>query len=135
MGRFLKNVELVSSSSAIRIPTGPTSLRPEEAVNGQMRFNTDIDRFEIFNDRWYQIAVTGNAAIVKDQFTGDGDTTEFTLSLIPPGELSLLVFVGNVFQNPMDAFTILGNKITFVTAPPLGQTIVVLHNFSSTDAH
>ena len=69
MGRFLKNVELVSSSSAIRIPTGPTSLRPEEAVNGQMRFNTDIDRFEIFNDRWYQIAVTGNAAIVKDQFT------------------------------------------------------------------
>jgi hypothetical protein len=135
MGRYLKNTELVAASNAIRVPIGPTSSRPEEAVNGQIRFNTDIDRFEIYNDRWYQLAVTGNAAIVKDQFLGDGTTTDFALSLTPPGELSLLVFVGNVFQNPMDAFIIVGNSIRFVTAPPSGQTIVVLHNFSSTDAH
>lgn len=135
MGRFLKNTELVAGSSAIRLPLGTTLQRPDSSVNGQMRFNTDTQRFEVYYNGWKQMAISGYVNIVKDTFTGDGVTSSFILSLTPISTLSILVFVGNVHQNPDDAFSISGNYINFSTAPPLGQTIVVFHNFSSTDAN
>jgi hypothetical protein len=135
MGRFLKNIELVAASSAIRLPTGTTLQRPDVPVNGQMRFNTDLQRFEVYYNGWRQMAISGYVNIVKDTFTGDGVTTSFILSLTPVSTLSILVFVGNVHQNPNDAFLLSGNYINFSTAPPLGQTIIVLHNFASTDAN
>jgi hypothetical protein len=135
MGRFLKNIELVAASSAIRLPTGTTLQRPDVPVNGQMRFNTDLQRFEVYYNGWRQMAISGYVNIVKDTFTGDGVTTSFILSLTPVSTLSILVFVGNVHQNPNDAFLLSGNHINFSTAPPLGQTIIVLHNFASTDAN
>ena len=48
---------------------------------------------------------------------------------------SILVFVGNINQNPDDAYTLAGNQITFYNAPPDGQTVIVFHNFNSTDAN
>jgi hypothetical protein len=42
----------------------------------------------------------------------------------------MLVFVGNVFQNPGMAYTVDGNKISFTSTPPDGQYIVILHGFA-----
>jgi len=135
MARFLKNAELVAGSNAIRLPYGDTATRPESPVNGQMRYNTDSSRFEIYYNAWKDIAIIGTVGIDKDTFTGDGITLTFTLSKIPTSTKSILVFVGNIHQNPDDAFILVGNQITFYNAPPNGQTVIVLHNFASTDAN
>lgn len=133
MGRYLKNTQ-IGSEYAVQIPSGPTSLRPTVPMNGQIRFNTDLNRFEGYYGGWNQIAKIGNVTITKDSFTGDGSTASFSLSKTPVNENSIIVFVGNVHQNPLDAYTLTGNFIVFATAPPLGQTVVVFHDFGSTDA-
>lgn len=135
MGRYLKNTELTAASNAIRVPVGDTSTRPEIPVNGQIRYNTDPDRFEIYYNGWKQIAIIGTVNITKDTFTGDGVQTAFSLSLTPADSKAIMVFVGNVHQNPDDAFVLAGNQITFYNPPPAGQTVVVFHNFASTDAN
>jgi hypothetical protein len=135
MGRLLKNTQLGAGSNAIRVPVGTTANRPEIPVNGQIRFNSDTTRFEIYYNSWQQIAILGNVAITKDTFTGDGTTVTFTLSKTPPSPQGILVFVGNVNQNPGDAYTLSGNQITFYNAPPDQQTVIVFHNFNSTDAN
>jgi hypothetical protein len=134
MATLLKNPK-ISGSTAIQLPLGATSDRPSNPVNGQIRYNTDTQRFEIYYNAWQSIAILGNVTIPKDMFTGDGSTTVFTLSYTPPDANSILVFVGNIAQNPGDAFTLVGATITFSNPPPLGQTVVVFHKFNSTDAN
>lgn len=135
MARLLKNASLQTGSTAIRLPLGATSDRPSTPVNGQIRFNTDTQRFEIYYNAWQSIAILGNVTIQKDLFTGDGVTTSYTLSYIPPDQNSILVFVGNVAQNPGDAFTLAGAVITFSNPPPATYSVVVFHKFNSTDAN
>lgn len=135
MARLLKNDFIKTGSSAIQLPTGSTADRPVAPVNGQIRFNTDTQRFEIYYNAWQSIAILGNVNIPKDSFTGDGVTTAFTLSYVPPSSTSILVFVGNVPQNPDDAFTLAGSTLNFTTAPPATQTVLVFHKFNSTDAN
>jgi hypothetical protein len=135
MARLFKNRRIRSGSTAIQLPLGPTDSRPENPVNGQIRFNTDSNRFEIYYFGWKDLAAIGTVNIVKDSFTGDGSQTQFMLSKTPVSANTLLVFVGNVHQNPNDAFTVTGAQITFNTAPPDGQTVIVFHNFASTDTN
>jgi hypothetical protein len=54
------------------------------------------------------------------------------LSIVPSDENNILVFVGNVFQNPDVAYTLSGATLTFAGPPPNTHTIVVLHGFDST---
>jgi len=136
MARSLKNPSVgVGYSSAVVLPSGTTYDRPQNPVNGQIRYNTDTQRFEIYYNAWQSIAILGNVTIYKDVFTGDGVTTSFTLSYTPPDQNSILVFVGNVAQNPGDAFTLAGAVITFANPPPATYSVVVFHKFNSTDAN
>ena len=57
MGRLIKNEQINTGSNAIRIPVGDTSSRPSTPVTGQMRFNTDTNKFEMFNDSWKEVAI------------------------------------------------------------------------------
>ena len=43
--------------------------------------------------------------------------------------------IGNVQQNPGDAFTLAGSVITFANPPPATYSVVVFHKFNSTDAN
>ena len=135
MARLLKNASLQTGSTAIQLPLGATSDRPTAPVNGQIRFNTDTQRFEIYYNAWQSIAILGNVTIYKDIFTGDGVQTQFTLSYVPPDQNSILVFVGNVQQNPGDAFTLSGANIIFANPPPATQSVIIYHKFNSTDAN
>jgi hypothetical protein len=135
MGRFLKNEQIKTASYAIQIPIGGTVTRPDSPVDGQFRFNTDTTRFEIYYGGWKQVAINGTVNIVKDTFTGDGITTGYVLSQTPISTKTILVFVGNVQQNPDDAYSLSGANINFSNPPPSGQTIIVYHNFASTDAN
>lgn len=115
------------------MPAGVTSERLSSPDAGLVRFNTTTGNLEFFDGTQYQdFAVKGNVTITKDSFTGDDVTTDYLLSVTPTNENNILVFVGNVHQNPGVAYTLTGATISFTSAPPLSQSIIVLHGFDST---
>ena len=69
----------------------------------------------------------GFASIVKDDFTPNGSTTVFTLSKEVAGANEIAVFVGNVRQEPTDAYTVNGTTLTMSEAVPSGLNFYVLH--------
>ena len=135
MGYFLKNRALESEGCAITVPLGSTALRPAAPIDGQMRFNTDTTRFEIYYGAWKDVAILGNVTITKDTFTGDGSTIVYTMSKVAASDEAIQVYVGNVHQNPGTAYTTSSSTLTFNAIPPNNQTIEVYHGFASTDAN
>jgi hypothetical protein len=59
------------------------------------------------------------SAFVTDQFTGNGSTTAFTMSVAPAGVSNVLVAVSGVLQDP-STYSVVGNTLTFTAAPPSG---------------
>jgi hypothetical protein len=140
MGRYLKNTQIEGGSYAIQLPLGSNSVGPDVPQNGQIRFNTSNNRIEMFfGSSWNQVAKIGSVAIVVDEFTGDGVTTEFTMSQAESSESAVLVSIGGVYQQPTTNYTVDGSTtITFTSPPPAPgvnpNKIVVVHNLNSTDA-
>ena len=68
-----------------------------------------------------------------DRFSGNGSNTVFTLTRTVQKEVDLEVFVENVQQEPITAFTVSGTTLTFTGAPPSGTNniYVVYRNFDS----
>ena len=80
---------------------------------------------------------TSFASVVKDEFSGDGSETAFTLSKIATTN-SVSVFVENVRQEPTTAYSVSGTTLTFTAAPVTssGNNIYVLHmNPTATATH
>ena len=70
----------------------------------------------------------GFASIVKDDLTADGSTTAFTLSKQVANVNDIAVFVGNVRQEPTDAYTVSGTTLTMSAGPPASAiNFYVLH--------
>jgi len=67
-----------------------------------------------------------------DNFTGNGSTTDFTLSKTPPDNRNILVTLDGVVQYPSDTSTtrsydVSANVLAFTNAPPSGVLIQVRH--------
>jgi len=67
-----------------------------------------------------------------DSFTGDGTTTDFTLSKIPVNSQNILVTIDGVVQYPSDnqnirAYDLSSNVLGFTAAPPNNSNIQVRH--------
>ena len=69
----------------------------------------------------------GFASIVKDDLTPNGSTTAFTLSKQVANANDIAVFLGNVRQEPTDAYTVSGTTLTMSEAPATGLNFYVLH--------
>lgn len=116
------NVVTVLGTGALTVPVGSTAQRPAGA-NGQIRYNTDDGSLE------YYTAVGGwlpvRNVVIDQAITGDGTTTQFTLSQ-PATANGLLVSVNGVLQNPnVGAYTVVGDQITFSEAPLATDSIDV----------
>jgi hypothetical protein len=137
MGRHLKNDRIRTAGSGAVMPFGPTSLRPLTPISGDFRFNTETNLVEVYySGGWNTLTREGPVDVTKDTFTGDGTTTTFTMtkSYSAGQETRIIAVVGNIFQNPGVAYTVSGTTITFTSAPPFGQTVIVLHGYASTVA-
>ena len=60
-----------------------------------------------------------NVAFLTDQFSGNGSTVAFTLSVAPANTASILVAVTGVVQDP-STYSVSGTTLTFSQAPPTG---------------
>ena len=58
-------------------------------------------------------------------FTGDGSTTDFTLTLAPMNENNTLVYLDGVYQHKSE-YSVSGTTLSFSTAPANGDDIEVL---------
>jgi len=138
MGRNVKSPKVLSNNAtAIGIPVGTTAERSFDPVAGDLRFNTDTDKLEIFNGAAFKsVAGEGNSSITQDSFTGDGSTLAFTMSTSVTSNQTqrIIVAVGNVYQNPASAYTLSGTTITFTSPPGNAETITVIHGLDSNEA-
>jgi hypothetical protein len=129
MGYYVKNRRLQSGSSGVVLPTGSSATRPDNAAFGMIRYNTDTGFCEFFNGSiWQNMGVGGAISYTVDDFTGDGSTTVFTMSIAESTASQLIVFVGSIYQDPATAYTVNGGfDITFTSAPPNTVPINVIH--------
>lgn len=136
MGRYVKNPRAVNhTAESFGIPAGGTADRSTTPSQGDLRFNTDTDKLEIFDGSTFlTVAAEGTTSITQDSFTGDGTTTAFTMSTSVASDQTqrIIVAVGNVFQNPASAYTLSGTTITFTSPPANAETITVIHGLDST---
>lgn len=130
MGYFVKNRRLQSGSSGVVIPTGSAADRPDYPTFGMIRYNTDSGFCEFYNGTiWQNMGVGGVISYTVDNFTGDGSTAVFTMSIAESNEEQIIVFVGSIYQDPATAYTVDGGfDITFTSAPPDTSPISVIHS-------
>lgn len=134
MGRYLKNY-------AIKLPSardaGP---EPEILADGLIRYNSERERVQFtFNNAWLDMSIIGNVDILIQQLVGDGVEDVFTLDRSVASPTDIMVFIGGVYQQPTENYTISGNIITFTSPPPAPtglnpNKIVIVYNINSTDA-
>ena len=122
-----------NSTTAINLPSGTTAERPT-ATAGMLRFNSQTGKYEVSEDgSTFTTLRTGSEAgeITKDIFSGDGSTTNFTMSVTPTDENNIIVYIDGVMQEPDTNYTISGNTVTTVgEAAHSGARIVIMHGFA-----
>jgi hypothetical protein len=66
-----------------------------------------------------------SAAVVQNDFIGDGVEVNFTLSSAPSTKLATNVYINGVYQEK-DSYSLSGNVITLSIAPPLNSSIEII---------
>lgn len=121
-------------NTGLRLPSGTTADRPT-AYQGIIRLNTDTGVFEGSTDgsTWQSLRTTGTADISKEQFLGDGSTTQFVLSTTPQDENNIIVYMDGVMQEPDQNYTLSGTILSFTggDVPHSGARIVVMLGFDT----
>ena len=121
-----------SADTGVVLPTGTTAQRPT-AEEGVIRFNTQTGQYEVSQDgsTYTNLRTDADAAdVTKDIFAGDGSTQQFTMSITPTDENTIVVYVDGVMQEPDQNYTISGTTIDFGEAAHAGARISVLHGFA-----
>lgn len=140
---------VLDSTNAVLVPKGPSSERPQFPVNGHLRYNTDDDRFEVYEKgQWDGVrntAPSGNAPITV-QSLGNGDAVETVFGPLDSGDpfypapvaaQNILVFAENVYQLPNTNYSLVQNPpgkaqgyyIEFASPVDAGKPVTVIHNF------
>jgi hypothetical protein len=134
IGISLKNRRVGIGEAGVVIPAGPTVHRPTHPIFGSIRFNLDSGRVEVYNGtQFVNLALEGLVDISVSKFNGDGSTTTFG-PMVPTvnNPEDILVFVGNIWQAPVDNYTIsVTNELELPFAPAVGIDIHVIHNINS----
>lgn len=136
MGRFLKTVNLVGigTANALQVPKGTTAQRPGVPKVGDMRFNTETTTMEFFDGiEFVSSTIVGNVTPLVDTFTGDGSTTEYTMTQAASEVKQIMVFIGGVHQDPSTSYGVSTTTLTFTSAVPNGEIVNVVHDLYSTD--
>lgn len=145
---------IIDSTNVMLVPKGTTAERPSTPNNGHIRYNTDDNEFEAYqNSQWRKLRFKEPVSIVQQNLgTGDEIETIFgplnnsdTVNPDPASAQALMVFIENVYQISTTNYTLEqsvsgslagpnapyadGWYIAFSSAVPLGKPVTVIHNF------
>lgn len=110
----------INSTSALRIPSGPTGRRPTGEV-GDIRLNTDVSTLEWYDGgEWSGLVPAARSQTI----TPDGVTNSFTLTYTATAE-TVIVTINGVTQRPAYAYTVDGDQIEFIEVPLVTDIIEV----------
>ena len=129
-----------NTTTGLVVPTGTTAQRPT-GQEGIIRFNTTTGKYEVCLDGSTYTALRTEAAassITKDVFTGDGSSTQFTMTVTPTNAKNIIVYVDGVIQEATQNYTVASDVLAFtggadgssIEAPHDGARIVVMHGFA-----
>ena len=136
--RISRPAQLQISINGVIQKPNPTAGIPTEGfkidAGGNIEFATAPTNLETF---WGQIVAEALATFdiadnELDNFTGDGTTTDFTLSRTVPNNASIVVTINGVVQHPTDnqgtrAYSVYDTILSFSAAPSNGDEIQVRH--------
>lgn len=111
---------------SVSTPDGVNTTLPPPSANKLLGWNEDADGLQNVDASSLSTLVAFGTANA-DKFSGDGATTQFSLSANPGALNNLDVSVGGVTQRPgIDYTWASGTIITFTTAPPIGTNNVLV---------
>ena len=141
----VNQIKKIDTTDGITLPAGGTGDRSTVEA-GTIRYNTDTGLFEgsLDGSTFTSFSMAsgaggGSAVINKEQFLGDGSSTQFVLSTAPADENNIIVYVDGVMQEPDQNYTLSGTTLSFtggddgssIEAPHQGARIVVMLGFDS----
>lgn len=141
----VNQIKKIDTTDGVTLPSG-TSAERSTVEAGTIRYNTDTGLFEgsLDGSTFTSFSMAsgaggGTAVINKEQFTGDGSSTQFVLSTAPSDENNIIVYVDGVMQEPDQNYTLSGTTLSFtggadgssIEAPHSGARIVVMLGFDS----
>jgi hypothetical protein len=120
---YKTTVTTFNSSTAIRLPIGGNVGRPSSPTAGQIRYNSDYNSVEFYNGSTWVNVITniagqnfyGNATIGAGPYTLNQSTTTN----------GVLVSINGTVQQPVYAYNVTGNQITFTEIPLVTDQIDV----------
>ena len=138
---------VTNSVTSLEVPTGTKADRPATLVDGTVRFNTDLQEFEVYNSqnpgtRPWEILRTIRQATITPQNLGYGNYVDYLfgplsydVSISKPQ--NVLVFIDNVYQTPTTNYTLTSNPIsstsTLAVSTSSGVTTLYLSTLTSID--
>jgi len=134
----------VTRASQVMLSINGVLQQPHDSASPSTGFGIDADSVLVFStapastDTVFGSIMASNASSFEisdndiDNFTGNGSTTDFTMSKSPPDARNILVTLDGVVQYPSDAsttrsYSISENTLSFTNAPPNGVLIQVRH--------
>lgn len=140
---------VLDSENVVLVPKGKTEDRPQFPRNGHLRYNTDVNEFEMYqDDAWRQMRFKepnrDPGIIVQSLGLGNASETVFgPLNSqdpdypVPASAAHVLVFVENVYQLPNTNYSLVQNPagktpgwyLEFASPVDLDKPVTVLHNF------
>lgn len=129
-GRIITN-----TSKSLEIPDGDTASRPDNAVNGMIRYNTDINSFEAYINGSWQLLIANTQAQITKQVFENGDYADtifgplaYDIDVNKPE--NIFVYVENVPQiADLNYSLVYGNTSTpYTTSTSIVQDISVNTN-------
>ncbi len=133
-GQVKPNLQF-QGTTGITIPVGSTAQRNATPQAGEIRYNTDLNVFEGYTGTsWGSIGPYPFASV--EYFTGDGTTTEFTLSNAITDSNNLIVSMNGVILRAEQDFDLsYPNRIRFIeldgstTNAPLDGAEIIVRSF------
>lgn len=109
---------IIDSDNVVLVPKGTEAQRPTSPVNGHLRYNTDDEQFEAYQDgAWRELRFKepNNDPGITQQNLGNGDATNTVFGPLDSGDAdypvpaaaqNVLVLVENVFQISTTNYTL-----------------------------
>ena len=113
----------IHSVDSILLPVGDNLDRPDIGVPGMLRFNTVLGDIEYFDGNIWASPVTSFTLTVANAQTASGSSVSFDLPIANASTAGTVVSINGIVQQPLAAYTITGNTVTFTEAPLEGDVI------------